>query len=110
MSPTPRSLLHNFRQSTARRAQAAADAEARHKTGRASADAALAQARQSADSQMAEAHDSKQRAHATLAQEGLQNLLEQARPPLFETMQIVGREKVLARLERAIHPLENLPD
>jgi len=28
-------------------------------------------------------------------------------PPLFESMQIIGREKVLERLERAIRLLEN---
>lgn len=31
-------------------------------------------------------------------------------PPLFESMEIVGREKVLTRIEQAITLLENLPD
>ena len=30
-------------------------------------------------------------------------------PPLFESMAIIGREKVLQRIRRAIHTLENMP-
>lgn len=30
-------------------------------------------------------------------------------PPLFESMEIVGKEKVLGRIREAIHILENMP-
>jgi hypothetical protein len=33
---------------------------------------------------------------------------ESARPPLFESMEIVGKEKVLERVEKAIEILEKM--
>jgi len=35
---------------------------------------------------------------------------QQVSPPIFETMEIIGREKVLERIENAIHLLENFSD
>ena len=41
----------------------------------------------------------------------LRNVLtaQQVSPPIFETMEIIGREKVLERIENAIHLLESFP-
>jgi len=75
-----REILHTFRQATAQRAQAEADAAAHRKAERKAADAALNQARQTAEDQLAEARKSREEAQAALAQAGLQGLLGQMEP------------------------------
>jgi tetratricopeptide (TPR) repeat protein len=75
-----RELLRTFRQATARRTQAEADAEARCKAEREAADVALSQARQTAAAQLAEARKAQEEAQAALAQAGLQYLLEDTTP------------------------------
>jgi hypothetical protein len=73
-------ILHAFRQATAQRAKAEADAEARRKAELEAADAALNQARQTAVAQLAKAHKAWEEAQAALDQAELQHLLEQIRP------------------------------
>jgi tetratricopeptide (TPR) repeat protein len=75
-----RELLRAFRQATARRAEAEAEAVARRQAEREAADAALNQARQTAAAQLAEAHKAQEEAQAALSQASLQGLLEQTSP------------------------------
>jgi len=103
-----REILRAFRQATARRTQAEADAEACRKADReaadavlnkvqqeaetqqtkaeahrkadhTAADAALSQARQAATAQLAEARKAQEKAQAVLTQASLQGLLEQTK-------------------------------
>jgi len=75
-----REILRAFRQATARRTQAEADAEACRKADREGADAALDQVRQTAAAQLTEARKVLEAAQASLTKAGLQHLLGQIQP------------------------------
>jgi len=75
-----RDLLAGFRQAMAERAKAETEAEACHNAERTAADTALGQAQRAATGQLDNARVALSTARSSLAQAGLNKLLEQTEP------------------------------